>query len=355
MWILKNLTPFAAERTWVRDFDGAEVWLVAVKGSFLIQPDGTQILDTEQTEVSRVPEFAGEPGLSSLLCDSDLVHTKSRTDVLLHGHAYSPEGSPTTSVDVRLKLADVDKTLRVVGDRVIERGLIGMGVQLSSPQPFTRMPITYEQSFGGTDQKDEHPKRHGWEPRNPVGVGFGMYQDHVIGTPAPNIEHLKSSYADWRHGEPAGFGPIARHWAPRVGLAGTYDEAWEKTRSPLLPSDFDELFYQCAPQDQQVPGFLKGGENVELNNLTPEGFLSFKLPRVTLGLTTRFYDGTEAAHRADLHTVVIQPDERRFQMVWHSKLACHQKVNKLEVTEIVLKRRIRTAGPTVETGVWIGE
>ena len=353
MWLLNNSTPFAAERTWVRDSDGAEVWLVAVKGSFVIRPDGTQILDPEQTEVSRVPEFTGEPGTSSLLCDSDFVHTKSRTDVLVHGYAYGPEGSSTMSVDVRLQLADIDKTLRVVGDRIIERGLLG--VRLSSPLPFTRMPITYERSFGGTDQADEDPKRHGWEPRNPVGVGFAMYKDHVIGRPAPNIEHPKRTYVDWRHGEPAGFGPIARHWAPRVGLAGTYGDTWEETRSPLLPSDFDELFYQCAPQDQQVSGFLKGGENVELYNLTPEGILSFKLPRVTLGMTTRFYDGTNAAHRADLHTLVIQPDERRFQMVWHSKLACHQKVNKLEVTKILLKRRILAARRTVQTGEWIGE
>lgn len=355
MWSLSNNTPFAAERCWVRDTSGAEVWLVVVKGSFLIKPDGAQLLDPQQTEVSRVPEFAGEPGLSSILCDSDFVHTKSRTDVLLHGHAYSPQGSPTTSVDVRLKLAGIDKTLRVVGDRAIERGLLGMGVELSRPQPFTRMPIMYERSFGGTDQHDEDPKLHGWEPRNPVGVGFALDKVHVIGTPAPNIEDPQRPYGDWRRGQPAGFGPIARHWAPRVGLAGTYDEAWEKARSPLLPSDFDEAFYQCAPQDQQVPGFLKGGENVELHNLTPEGLLTFDLPRATLGLTTRFYGGTQAVHRADLHTLIIQPDERRFQMVWHSSLACHQKVNKLRVTEIRMKRRIHVDRSTLQSNAWSGE
>ena len=41
MWQIDNRTPFAAERGWVRDRDGAEVWLVAVKCTFDILPDGT--------------------------------------------------------------------------------------------------------------------------------------------------------------------------------------------------------------------------------------------------------------------------------------------------------------------------
>ena len=71
-----NSTPFSAERTWVRDRNGAEVWLVAVRGSFLIKADGKQVLDDNQQAVSRVPTFSGEPGLSSLVDECDLVHTK---------------------------------------------------------------------------------------------------------------------------------------------------------------------------------------------------------------------------------------------------------------------------------------
>jgi hypothetical protein len=353
MWLLNNLTPFAAERAWVRDQDGAEVWIVAVKASFVIQSDGQQILDLEQSEVSRVPEFTGQPGLSSLLSECDLKHKKTRTDVILRGQAYSPGGKPTKRVDVRLKIGNIDKTLRVHGDRRWKRGLFG--IRLTRPAPFTRMPIIYERSFGGTDQKAKNPKHHQWEPCNPVGTGFATRKKHLLGELAPNIEYPRSPYRGRRRGKPAGFGPIARHWSPRVQLAGTYDEAWEQTRNPLLPSDFDERFYQCAPEDQQVPGFLKGGEVVELYNLTPEGLLSFHVPRVTLGLTTRFYDGTEAVHRTDLHTLIIQPDERRFQMVWHSHLPCHHKVNQLEGTEIVIKERILVSQAVLQTGVWIGE
>ena len=345
MWLLKNITPFAAENSWVRDEDGSEVLLVAVKATVLVGEDGKLAFDEEQEEVSYVPVFRGEPESSSLLYESDLVHKKVRTDVLVEGRAHAPGGKPATRVDVRLKLGKIDKTLRVHGDRVVEDS--PFGVATSRPEPFLEMPITYERSFGGTDVKDRDPKRHAWEPRNPVGVGFATKKEHVLGSPAPNVEDPEQPYESWDRGMPVGFGPVARHWSPRVGYAGTYDQEWEETRSPLLPKDFDARYYQCAPEDQQAGEFLKGGEQVELFNMTPEGYLAFRLPRVSLRMTSRFYDGSSEEHRPELHTVILQPDRRRFQLVWHSGLPCHHKVNKLRETTVSVKRRIpkRAAGP----------
>src|SRR5262245_62175977 len=118
MWNLDNQTPFAAERCWVRDRDGAEIWLVAVRGTFLIGPNGETIPVEEQDEVCLVPKFRGEPNSSSLLYDTDLPHKKVATDVLLHGHAYAPYGKPVADIEVGLKLANINKKLRVVGDRI---------------------------------------------------------------------------------------------------------------------------------------------------------------------------------------------------------------------------------------------
>lgn len=352
MWILSNMTPFAAANSWVRDEKGAEVWLVAVRGSFRIEANGKQVPDEHQTEVTYFPKFRRNPDSSSLICECDLEHKKHSTDVLVDGYAFAPGGRPATCVDVRVKLANIDKTLRVYGDRVIKSSL--MGVTPSKAKPFQKMPLIYERSFGGTDLQDQDPKRHAWVPENPVGVGFANEKKRILETLAPNIEAPNSPYNHFKRGKPVGFGPIARHWMPRVKLAGTYDKKWEETRNPLLPSDFDERFYQCAPRDQQINGFLKGGERVELYNMTADSFLTFQLPRVRFRLRTYFYDGTIANHQAVLHTLILQPHQRRFQMVWHSHLPCHQKVNKLQQTKIGFKTWLQVPKEELESGVWIG-
>ena len=59
MWQLDNRTPFAAERGWVRDRDGTEIWLVAVKATFDVLPDGTTQVSKEQPPVLRLPERCG--------------------------------------------------------------------------------------------------------------------------------------------------------------------------------------------------------------------------------------------------------------------------------------------------------
>lgn len=243
MWMLSNQTPLAAERTWVRDKRGAEVWVVAVKGTFDILPDGSTLLADEQEEVVLAPQFVGNPQASGLLCETDLPHQKSATDVLSFGHAYAPHGKPVRKLKVGLKVARIQKVLQVTGDRkwLASAG----GVSLSRPQPFTRMPITYERAYGGMDLTGDDPNRHDWELRNPAGCGFATKSKHVIGQPAPNVEYPQSLMTRWsQRPTPAGFGPIAGHWSPRVELAGTYDEKWEKTRQPLLPEDFDERYYQ---------------------------------------------------------------------------------------------------------------
>lgn len=338
MWQLINNTPFAAERAFVRDQNGAEVWLVAVKGTYSINVDGSTTLAENQTPICMAPEFTGAPGKSSLLYESDLIHTKPSTDVILHGHAYAPNRRPNASVDVTMKVGKISKTLRVFGERTWQNAVIGL--KMTEPKPFLKMPLVYERAFGGVDQKSESSNKHGWEKRNPVGTGFGMQAEHVAGQMLPNVEYPEELISSWKHRpRPAGFGPIARDWSPRVELAGTYDEKWQQERHPLLPSDFSERFYHCAPQDQQTPDYLKGGESVELQNLSPGGLLRFKLPRVWLAFQTSF--GKEnVAHHAKLHTVIIEPDFPRVIMVWHTSLLCHNKEHKLEQTVIVQKEFI---------------
>lgn len=348
MWQLDNRTPFAAERTWVRDHYGAEIWLVAVKCTFDIQPNGTTEIAAEQPPVTMAPEYFGEPAKSSLKYDSDLLLTKKTTDILLHGHAYAPKGYLAKVVDVGLRVGPVTKVLRVYGDRYWNPE---NGLPYSEPEPFSKMPIVYERAYGGADPALKGDEPGSWDWRNPVGTGFATSSSHLAGVRLPNVEYptaLIQSRGD--RPEPAGFGPICSHWQPRVRYAGTYDDHWQQTRMPLYPEDFDERFFQCAPADQQAPAFLRGGEPVALRGLSAQGDLRFHLPRVFLGFETFFYDGERRLHEPPkLHSVILEPDFPRVSLVFHTALPCHPKVRKLKETRIYVKQPIGTREESIDT------
>ena len=181
-----------------------------------------------------------------------------------------------------------------------------------------------------------------------MGVGFAVDYRHLSGQPAPNFE-----YDGARSRVPAGFGPVARHWQPRVAFAGTYGEAWKRDRDPLPPADFDRRFYQCAPEDQQTRRPLVGYEDVRLGNLTSDGFLQFLLPRITFDIVTQFYRRADRRQEASIHTLLIRPDERRFVIVWHSALACPYDEERLKGTIIRARRRINVPASVTRTGVWV--
>ena len=335
MWQLENRTPFAAERTWTRGRDGAEIWLVAVKCTYDIRPDGTTEVAADQPPVTLAPAYMNPdaPAQSSLKYDMDLVRTKTTTDILVHGHAYAPFGRPVTELEVGFRVGPVTKRLRVVGDRFWRHGSI------SSPQPFTRMAMVYERAYGGVDPSTRDTPTPQWDVRNPIGTGFAASASGIDGMRLPNIEYPDQPITRWKdRPAPAGFGPICAHWQPRASFAGTYDEKWERERQPLLPADFDDRYYQCAPIDQQAPEFLRGGEPVVLVNLTPEGDLRFNLPRTFLGFDTFFVGGERQHHpKPALHTVIIDADARRVSLVWHTALECHAKVHGLRRTRVTRK------------------
>ena len=336
MWQVHNRTPFAADRSWVRDREGAEVWLVAVRCTFEIRPDGSTAPAEEQQPVALAPEHFGEPAASSLKYDSDFVLTKPTTDVILHGAAHAPGGKPTTSVDVSLRVGEVRKTLRVTGERAYRRSPLGGDPTPDPALPFVKLPITYERTYGGADPAPANQNQARFEGRNPIGVGLVP----IGGKLAPSVEYPGGGGGT----RPAGFGPIPSHWTPRASYAGTYDDAWQKDRRPLYPRDLDDRFFLCSPEDQRPATFLRGGEIVELTNLTPSGRLVFTLPRVAFGFETTFGDGERPQHTGSLHTVILEPEASRVVLVWRTSLPCHAKVNSLLGT-LVWQKKIRVVKP----------
>lgn len=331
MWRIRNQTSYKVGSGWGRDKDGVHEWIVAVKGTFDIRPDGTVGLADEQVGPLLLPEYNGEPGASSLRYESDIVDNKPTTDIVLNATAYAPHGRPSTSFQVEVRIGEVHKVLRVVGDR---RWSDAMLEEVTEPEPVTRVPIVYERAYGGYDHRDPDPARQRMDTRNPVGCGVAAQQSHRRGQPLPNFEYPGGNI---EKAGPAGFGAIDSFWSPRREYAGTYDQAWQESRQPLLPADWDARSLQCAPRDQQPRAHLRGGEPVEVINLTENGRLRFELPRAHFGFSTRILGRTEE-HRSRLATVIIEPDFPRVIMVWQSCLLCRTDVDYLDETVVREKR-----------------
>lgn len=328
MWQLRNLTPFAADRQFIRDLRGAEVWVVAVRATFDITQDGrTRVADT-QNEVRRTPLYAGEPGRSSLLEDTDFTLPKPAVDFLVRGHACAPRGEPAVKVDVAVRIGDRTKTAIVLGDRTWRSSVAHLVA--TEPSPFVRIPLVYERSFGGTDCAVEPSGRMRLET-NPVGRGFSERAGDLTDTLLPNIEHpAHRIVSPHNRPPPVGFGAIARDWAPRRGLSGTYDAVWEEERRPLLPLDLDPRFWQSAPVDQQFQD-LRGGESVALLGMSPNGLVSFTLPRVVLSMRTAIGRGV-VEHSGALSTVIMDADAMRLTLVFQSHVPCHGRDHLLSET-----------------------
>lgn len=333
MWALDNRTPFAADSGWIRDINGAEVWVVAVKASYDIQPDGTTRVAAEQT-----PVFSGpipHENSHSLRYDTDLGPPKPATDILVNGHAYAQDSQPVAELLAGFRIGPITRLAKISGDRYWQHG-----TQPDSPSeatPFLRMPLIAERAFGGRALDTEHGNN------NPLGRGIHPDAEGYVWL--PNIEafdQLISSPSD----APAPFcvGPIPSHWPQRSQYAGTYDEAWFEHRRPLPPQDVDARHWQLAPEAQQVIGHLRGGEEVILVNLTPPDFvangrLAFRLPKLSLAFQTYFLDGSMITSRAVIHSVILEPDYPRVSIVHHMALPCHDRVNRLDKTRILQKQR----------------
>lgn len=336
MWALDNKTAYAAARNWVRDKRGMHYWVVSVKATFDMTTSGRPTLSDVQTPPAIVPEYFGKPGASSVRWDSDLLAVKPCTDVIANATAYAPTGKKSESVHVSLRVGDLTKSLIVYGSRVYYKRFIG-GLATTRPQPFESRPIRYEQAFGGIDMRDADPRRHRIDLRNPIGCGFATSADHLLDKEAPTIAYQTGDDASLG---PAGFGAVDAAWSPRRELAGTYDEAWARTKKPLLADDYDDLHASCAPLDQRAMQ-LRGGEPVEILNLTPERVLRFDLPKVYLTFTTHFGRRQEE-HRSHLTTVLFEPDAKSFALVWQTALPVHARDGEyLDQTTIREKAYVR--------------
>jgi hypothetical protein len=313
---VENRTPFAAAWLVVLDKRGAEHLVVVLKATYSIAENGTLAIAGKQDPIRPVDEFYGEPGLSSIRSEAELGPAKVATDVVLVGNAVAPNGS-TKKMEVSFRVGNLQKKVHVFGERKWKRFLCWH--YRSSPQAFERIPLQYENAFGGKDISPKKPKHHAQESRNPVGRGFRAKHSRLkrSGALLPNIEGVKSV--------PQGFGFVGRDWQPRVTYVGTYDKKWREERLPLLPEDFDERYHNGAHPDLIAAGFLRGDETVEVIGCTRSGRLCFPLPNVKPAADATLEKGPEPV-LFKLNTVLVDTDAMKLNLLWKGDINLHKRL-----------------------------
>jgi hypothetical protein len=332
---LQNATKYVAGYTQGLRSDGREHLVVAIKGTFAIPQSGEQLkIAEDQIPLVEADVFIGEPGFSAPVYETDYAAYKPKCDVILNGSAYAPDGKPAIKVPVSMQIGPISKSFYVIGHRVWQKNITGF--RPTSTVPFTKMPISYDNAFGGIDETHEKPAKHKACSTNPVGVGFhsNLENELVEGKPLPNTEEPNDPVTKPKGNyQPMAYGPIGRAWQPRAPLAGTYDQNWIDNIFPFLPPDFKDEYYQSAPADQQMP-YPSGGEKIRLTNLTPERHTDITLPDLTMPITFYFKDIKEKETNAVVDTIVIEPDESRIMITWRSSVPLRK--NMLEVVQVVV-------------------
>lgn len=333
---LVNPTPLVLQAVPLQIRRNGFILVLIVKGTFAVRGDGRLRLADEQLPVLFGDEYNDPEQGGSVRFESDLVPFKPRADIILAGQAYAPQGRPTTHLEVGLQVGNCRRSVVVFGDRYWDAD--SGHTRMTPTKPFTTMPLVYERAFGGMDELNGAAFE-----ANPVGRGFLVKRppnEHPF--PLPNLENPDHLIRTWQdRPPPAGFGVVGKTWQPRAGHLGTYDEQWQEELAPGPPKDFRSDFFNAAPVDLQVQGYLQGDETVKLINLTPDGMLGFRLPgrriqaRVTL--TQRDDEGypLDAGTRIEepamrLDTLGLLPDQRRFFMVWRS----HCRIDDLTAREV---------------------
>ncbi|MBF0233541.1 MAG: DUF2169 domain-containing protein, partial [Desulfamplus sp.] len=240
----------------------ADTLTYIVKGAFDLQPESK----------AEIPEFDDSPYptgdeyypddidmAKAPLYESDYAHFKPRADLFVVGHCYPPGKKSVQACPVEVQIGPVKKELFVFGNR---RWKSTLGIKsITDPEAFDKIPLSYDYSFGGPGYG-----------KNPQGKGFpGKKGENPESGVLPNIEDPAHLIDDPKKTpDPAGFGPLGRMWEQRLSLTGTYDDAWQKNRWPWFPQDMDYGYFNAAPRDMQLDGYLKGDESLFFKNLHPD-------------------------------------------------------------------------------------
>ncbi len=335
------------EITLGKNDQGEYIFSVIVKRSYRIEQGGVVERCSEDWPLRKTDAYYddGDPESSTVQYESELAPFKPMVDIVVIGKAYAPSGEAATEMICTVRVATLEKSITVFGDREC-RFREDMSPTFSDPKPFTEMEIRYERAYGGRDETSD-PNIPFFYPRNYLGKGVALRntKKSIDGLALPNLEDPEDCLTPERividepenwHNQPLpqGFGWFQRTCYPRCAFAGSYppfldvDTVTPEERLGLVPKN-----HIARARQFQLPSYLprfnngasqgmlfeniEGGENIRLLGLTPGGDLKFALPTETPEVSLDTGDGAQPL-RARLDTVTIRPDDLEIDLIWRA-------------------------------------
>jgi hypothetical protein len=288
--------------------------MLVAKATYRIAENGTTELDGE-TPVPILDTDLETP--LGMLPRDDLPHPLDCFEVILLGVAHTARS--VSELVVELAVGDVRRKLRVVGAR--RRN----GKEVTAPEPFTQMPLTWSNAYGGTARVwiDREARMDIPCPWNPHGRGFdpraeasalGKHLSCPPGYPIvecddalPNLEPFEGTFP--------GTASCPACWAPIP--AGSPLNAERSFPGATIDNPHTEMamtaFLRAHP-DWVIDLPLQGAR-IELTNASARGRLAFRLPALRAIVD---FASTARTRRRELvpASLVLLPEKRQFYLVF---------------------------------------
>ncbi len=299
---------------------GGEFQLTLVfKAGYSFDASGGLTPLPETARIEAADRYRGEPGESSLAAASESVPFKKGGELILSGTAYPPGNSRTVmeaSVRIRMEGDHLwEKTVRVFGRRCWKKKF--MSATPGSPGPLGPTPLIYEHAYGGASAGNSEKIF----PPNPVGKGYSETGWRIGRLDLPELEvGPKFITAPGQRVDPAGFGPIAPTWEPRLSDFRAFDPKATAWGGPPFGKATPADLWNAAPHDQRFPRPFRGGETLHLQGLVkdaPVDGVQFRVPvlRPKLHLIV---DGGVRSLLPCCDTLRIDADRQVIELIWRA-------------------------------------
>lgn len=238
---------------------------VAVRVTYDVENGNAVVSKNQEWKLER-KQWHSEYGL----VESDDVYKRGGVDILVFGSARAPKSLPvkSTSVEVKFNKKTINR-IAVFGDRVWEKSILGMDI--SNPKPFTEMPLTLENTFGGHAEWDGLKIPYA---NNPYGKGYNYSKDDCMGKPLPNIENPEKLIRKWSdQPDPVGVACLPQLSELHIRDNVTFDKEGKMTK-------FDSKFYNTA-FPAMIVDKVQENDTIEIIGMS-DNIFQFKIPPQSL-------------------------------------------------------------------------